>query len=223
MRNGNSPDWRYKTLRKRTLGPQKALSGKFRLWGGIKARRPERRISMPRIKSSALTGTAELNAMIERVAPSILGLLADGVPRTKGVIVQALAGRHGAEAVALALIRLSVTGEVEQTGSKYTLAAPGGDGPPEAAWPEAVTKAPAGGPGRCRMQGARGKEPAAGRWRSWGSWWPGAGLLRRDRRWRGRHRLRPRHLVGRPRRRLRDGVHRWPPSAGSASMVLRGP
>ena len=40
---------------------------------------------MPRIKSSALTGTAELNAMIGRVAPTILRLLADGVPRTKGM------------------------------------------------------------------------------------------------------------------------------------------
>ena len=36
---------------------------------------------MPRPKPSALTGTAELNAMIERVAPDVLGLLADGVPR----------------------------------------------------------------------------------------------------------------------------------------------
>jgi hypothetical protein len=78
-------------------------------------------------------GSASVNAMVERVAPSILELLADGVPRTKGVIAQALAGRHGAEAVALALIRLSITGDVGQTGSKYTLATPGGDGPPEAA------------------------------------------------------------------------------------------
>ena len=38
---------------------------------------------MPRAKHSAMTGTAELNAMIERVAPDILGLLADGVPRTR--------------------------------------------------------------------------------------------------------------------------------------------
>src|SRR3954453_20599298 len=36
---------------------------------------------------------------------------------------------RGAEAAALALIRLSVTGEVEQTGSKYTLATPGEGGP----------------------------------------------------------------------------------------------
>ena len=32
--------------------------------------------------------------MIERVAPAILELLADGVPRTKAAIVEALAGRH---------------------------------------------------------------------------------------------------------------------------------
>ena len=32
-------------------------------------------------KAFALTGTAELNAMIERVAPDILELLGDGGPR----------------------------------------------------------------------------------------------------------------------------------------------
>jgi hypothetical protein len=78
-------------------------------------------------------GSAELNAMVERVAPAILELLADGVPRTKPAIVAALAGRHDKQDVVHALIRLSVTGDVEQTGSKYTLAAPGEDGPPEAA------------------------------------------------------------------------------------------
>ena len=76
---------------------------------------------MPRPKPSALTGTAELNAMIERVTPAILGLLADGVPRTKAAIVEALAGRHAEEDVALALIRLAVTGRVGETGGKYTL------------------------------------------------------------------------------------------------------
>jgi len=78
---------------------------------------------MPRPKSSALTGTAELNAMVERVAPDILGLLVDGVPRTKATIVEALAGRHDKQDVVHALIRLSVTGQVEDTGGKYTLAA----------------------------------------------------------------------------------------------------
>ena len=92
-----------------------------------------RKPTASRAKPATFTGSASINALIDQVAPAILGLLADGVPRTKGVIVQALAGRHGAEAVALALIRLSVTGDVEQIGSKYTLAAPSEGRPPEAA------------------------------------------------------------------------------------------
>ena len=78
-------------------------------------------------------GSAAANAMVERVAPSILELLADGVPRTKPASVATLAGRHDKQDVVNALIRLAVTGEVEQTGSRYSLARPGGDGPPEAA------------------------------------------------------------------------------------------
>ena len=78
---------------------------------------------MPRAKHSAMTGTAELNVAIERVAPDIPGLLADGTPRTKAAIVGALAGRHDAEDVTLALIRLAVTGRVEETSGKYALAA----------------------------------------------------------------------------------------------------
>jgi hypothetical protein len=77
---------------------------------------------MPRTKPSALTGTAELNTLIERVAPDILALLVDGVPRTKAVIVTALADRHDRQDVALALVRLAVTGQVEETGGKYALA-----------------------------------------------------------------------------------------------------
>jgi hypothetical protein len=50
-------------------------------------------------------------------------LLADGVPRTKPVIVAALAGRHDKQDVVHALIRLAVSGRVEDTGGKYTLAA----------------------------------------------------------------------------------------------------
>ena len=88
---------------------------------------------MPRAKPFILTGTTELNAMIERVAPAILGLLGDGVPRTKAAIVAALAGRHAEADVALALVRLAVTGEVEQTGGKYAPGPAGEDGPPEAA------------------------------------------------------------------------------------------
>src|SRR4051812_26786211 len=78
---------------------------------------------MPRSKSSALTGTAELNATIERVAPDILALLADGTLRTKAAIVEALAGRHDKRDVVHALIRLAVTGQAEENGGRYALAA----------------------------------------------------------------------------------------------------
>jgi len=84
--------------------------------------RPLDRTRMSRPKASALTGTAELNATIERVAPAVLELLADGTPRTKAAITKALAGRHAEDDVALALIRLAVTGRVEDTGGRYTLA-----------------------------------------------------------------------------------------------------
>jgi hypothetical protein len=53
-----------------------------------------------------------------------LALLADGVPRPKAAIVEALAGRHDRQDVIGTLIRLSVTGEVEEAAGRYTLAAP---------------------------------------------------------------------------------------------------
>jgi hypothetical protein len=77
---------------------------------------------MPRTKSSALTGSAELNAAIERVAPDVLALLADGVPRSKPAIVEALVERHDRQDIVHTLMRLSVTGQVEGTGGKYALA-----------------------------------------------------------------------------------------------------
>ena len=78
---------------------------------------------MSRTKPFAMTGTAELNAMIERVAPDILALLADGVPRNKGAIIEALAGRHERQDVTSTLIRLAVTEKVVESGGKYGLAA----------------------------------------------------------------------------------------------------
>jgi hypothetical protein len=47
--------------------------------------------------AKTFTGTAELNAMVARVAPDVLALLADGVPRPEAAIVAALAGRHPAD------------------------------------------------------------------------------------------------------------------------------
>ena len=69
------------------------------------------------------TGSADIDAIVARVAPAVLELLADRVPRTKPAIVAALAGRHAGDDVALTLIRLAVTGQVEETGGKYALVA----------------------------------------------------------------------------------------------------
>ena len=44
------------------------------------------------------------------------------MPRSKPAIVEALAGRHGKQDVVHALIRLAVTGQVEEKGGKYALA-----------------------------------------------------------------------------------------------------
>jgi hypothetical protein len=68
--------------------------------------------------------TDDLNAAIARVAPDVLALLADGVPRTEAAIVKALAGRHPKQDVKRALARLNVLGQIELRDSKYVLAAP---------------------------------------------------------------------------------------------------
>ena len=93
---------------------------------------PTRPRKPPAAAPRTFVGSASINATIDRVAPAILALLADGTPRRKAAVVKALAGRHDAEDVTLALVRLAVTGRVVEAGSKYTLAG-GDDGPPEAA------------------------------------------------------------------------------------------
>ena len=88
---------------------------------------PDHRTRMPpstrKPSPHAFAGSAELNATIERVAPDVLGLLADSTPRSEAAIIGALAGRHDREDVILALIRLAVTGRVEETSGRYVLAA----------------------------------------------------------------------------------------------------
>ena len=66
-------------------------------------------------------GSEAINATVARVAPAILELLAGGMPRSKAAIVEALAGRHARDDVVHALIRLAVTGRVDEAGGKYTL------------------------------------------------------------------------------------------------------
>jgi hypothetical protein len=73
-------------------------------------------------------GSAEIAAVVARTAPAVLDLLADGVPRSKAAIVAALADRHAKEDVVRTLMRLAVTGRVDEAGGRYTLPAePGPD------------------------------------------------------------------------------------------------
>jgi hypothetical protein len=60
--------------------------------------------------------------MVARTVPSVLALLADGVPRAKSAIVTALADRHPKEDVVRTLMRLAVTGQLVESERKYSLA-----------------------------------------------------------------------------------------------------
>jgi len=71
---------------------------------------------MPRYPSPADT-----EAMIARVAPSIIELLADGVPRSRRAIVDALADQYSREEVRHTLMRLAVSDRVAEVGGKYVL------------------------------------------------------------------------------------------------------
>jgi hypothetical protein len=75
---------------------------------------------MPATKSWS---SADFEAVIERVAPDILTLLSDGVPRSRATIVAALADRHPKGDVTLTLMRLDVLGRLVERGGKYTLLA----------------------------------------------------------------------------------------------------
>ena len=68
------------------------------------------------------TSSADTHAMVERVAPAILGLLGDGIPRGRIALVAALANRYSKEEVELTIMRLAVTGQILAAGGKYTLA-----------------------------------------------------------------------------------------------------
>jgi hypothetical protein len=78
---------------------------------------------MPTTKPPRLTSSDDVHAAIERVAPDVLALLADSVPRNTATIVAALADRHPKPDVKRAIARLSVLGRLDQKGSRYTLPA----------------------------------------------------------------------------------------------------
>jgi hypothetical protein len=68
-----------------------------------------------------IVSTDDLNAMIERVTPDVLALLADGVPRRRYVIVAALADRHPKQDVQRVIARLAGLDQLKMRGSRYTL------------------------------------------------------------------------------------------------------
>ena len=68
--------------------------------------------------------SADTHAMVARVAPAILELLGDGLPRSRHDIVAALAPHHAKEDVVRTLMRLAVTGQLAEAERKYRLAAP---------------------------------------------------------------------------------------------------
>jgi hypothetical protein len=65
--------------------------------------------------------SADFDAVIARVTPDILALLGDGMPRSRGTILTALADRHAKDDVRLTLMRLDVVGRLAMQGSRYTL------------------------------------------------------------------------------------------------------
>jgi hypothetical protein len=72
-------------------------------------------------RTSSLSGSAEIDAMVARTAPAVLELLGDGIPRPRSAIIAALADRHPKEDVIRTLMRLAVTGQLVERERKYNL------------------------------------------------------------------------------------------------------
>jgi hypothetical protein len=73
-------------------------------------------------RTSSLSGSAEIEAMVARTAPAVLDFLGDGIPRPRSAIITALADRHPKEDVVRTLMRLAVTGQLDERERKYSLA-----------------------------------------------------------------------------------------------------
>ena len=63
----------------------------------------------------------DTHAMVARIAPAILKLLSDGLPRSRNEMVEALAPQHTKDEVTRTIMRLSVTGRLVETKNKYSL------------------------------------------------------------------------------------------------------
>ena len=68
--------------------------------------------------------SADFDAVIAQVTPDILALLGDGMPRSRGTILTALAGRQPKDDVRRTVMRLAVLGQLAMQGSRYSLPGP---------------------------------------------------------------------------------------------------
>ena len=62
-----------------------------------------------------------LETAIAATTPAILRLLEDGVPRSRRTLVQALAASHAKADVTCTLMRLAVTGRLDEAHGRYSL------------------------------------------------------------------------------------------------------
>ena len=72
-----------------------------------------------------LSSSADINAVIAQVTPDVLTLLGDGMPRSRGTIIAALADRHAKDDVRRTLMRLAVLEQLVEQDGRYTLPVPG--------------------------------------------------------------------------------------------------
>jgi hypothetical protein len=75
------------------------------------------------MSSAKRWSSADLNIVIARVAPDVLALLGDGVPRSEATIVAALVGRYPKQDVRRTVMRLAVLEQLVEKGGRYTLPA----------------------------------------------------------------------------------------------------
>ena len=68
--------------------------------------------------------SADFDVVIAQVTPDIVALLGDGAPRSRAMIITALADRHPKDDVRRTLMRLAVTEQLVEIRGKYTLPTP---------------------------------------------------------------------------------------------------
>ena len=83
-----------------------------------------RRVALQRYRTAMphrYSSSDDTHAMVARIAPAIIELLSDGLPRSRHEILEALAPRHATDEVERTFMRLAVTGRLVETKHKYSL------------------------------------------------------------------------------------------------------